>query len=147
MPVQLNTEMPTQTIFTFNDRGELRGRDYPPGDNVLMVTCRLNHDKPADVLIQAAPAVQVRPATRRVVRTPSGVAFSSEPITTPIESLEFIARVPEGHYLVIGPGAAARRSTSPAHQFLTSEKQGLRYESLLVLVPRVYVAEVPREGP
>ena len=82
----------------------------------------------------------------RLVRSASGVVYTHEPIAVPIDSLEFAARVPEGHYLIIGPGAAARRSTSPGHQFLTSEIEGLRYESLLVLVPQVYVAEVSREG-
>lgn len=146
MPLQLNADMPTQRIFTFNARGELRGRDYAPGDNVLMITCRLNPDKPADVVIQAAPAVRVHSTVPRVVRTPTGVRYSHEPVTVSIDSLEFTARVPQGHYLVIGPGAASRRSTSAGHQFLTSQTEGLQYESLLVLVPQVWVIEVSREG-
>ena len=146
VPLVLNAGMPTQHIFAFNGRGELRGRDYPAGDNVLMITCRVNTDNPADVVIQAAPVVRVPQDVPRIVRTEMGMAFSHKPIMVPIDPLQFTVRVPEGHYLVIGPGAAARRSTSPGHRLLTKQTDGLRQEMLLVLVPQVYVAEVSGGG-
>ena len=144
IPMKLNVG--PESIFAFNSRGELRGRDYPAGDYVLMLTCRLNSDDPGDLLIQAAPMVRSASETRGFVQTDAGVHVRNARTQEPIEDLEFTVRVPQDSYLVIGPGVGTRRTTSPGHKFLITQKDGLRYETLLVIVPQVYAAELPREG-
>lgn len=76
-PIVLQPNQPEQKIFTFDSRGELIGRDYPPGHNVLMMACRVNEDEPTMVLIHAVPLVRctARRDTicqrRRAVRHPA----------------------------------------------------------------------------
>jgi len=41
----------------------------------------------------------------------------------------------------MGPGAAAARPSSVAHHFLIKERDGIRFETVLVLVPSVVRAQ------
>ncbi len=138
---------PAQRMFVFDEVGCLRGRDYPPGDNVLMVSARLNTDNPADVTIHAAPVIRTARRGPGIVSTDAGVRLTREPKIVPVEPLEFTARVDEGSYLIIGPGVAARRTTSPGRRFFARTRDGLAQEVLLVIVPRVFVAELPAVEP
>ncbi|MFW6146143.1 MAG: hypothetical protein ACOC7R_02280 [Planctomycetota bacterium] len=145
--IVLVESQPVQRMFVFDRRGCLRGRDYPPGDNVLMLSARLNTDDPADVTIHAAPVVRVRRRLPHVVSTDEGVRLTREPKIVPVEPLEFTARVGQGHYLIIGPGVAARRATSPGQRFLARTDNGLAQEILLVITPEIFVAELPTVEP
>lgn len=142
VPVVLQERQDIQTIFTYNLRGELAGRDYPAGDNLLMVACRLNPDDPSTVLVHGVPLVRT---TKRypTYRTRGGmVSFAREPQLVPLEGLEFRVNVPLGHYLAIGPGALSRRQTSAGHHFLVGARTGLPYEKMLVIVPEVFADPV-----
>lgn len=141
-PILLKEHQPIQTIFTFNSRGELKGFDYPPGDDILMLTCHLNDDDPSGVLVQAVPLVRSTAHQNVYVKTESGnYTIEQQPVLFPLEALEFKAPVPQGYYLVIGPGTLVSRPTSPGAQFLVKDKQGLRYETLLVIVPEVLAVQ------
>ena len=95
--------------------------------------------------IHAVPVVRIM--TPRVISTDDGVRLSREPQLVPVEPLEFIARVEEGQYLIIGPGVAARRETSPGRRFFAHTDSGLDKETLLVITPEVFVAELPAVEP
>jgi len=138
--VVLKENQDVQRIFTFTDKGRLGGLDYPPGDNILMLTCQLNMDEPSEVIVQAVPLVRSIRRINRWEKTDNGYKLSRQPVIMPVEPLEFTAKLPQGHYLVIGPGMAAMRTTSPGGRFLVSKKDGLRYETLLVVVPEVFAA-------
>ncbi len=140
VPITLKQRQDGQEIFTFNRRGELEGRSYPPGDNVLMVACHLNPDDLSSVLLHAVPLVRSRREVPRYVRTPGGPMFQSEPQLFSLEALEFKVPVPNGRFLVIGPGARVEREGAPGRQFLMQTRDGLRYETLVVIVPEIYAA-------
>ena len=130
-----------QRIFTFTEQGLLEGRDYRPGDNVLIITCHLNANDPSEVLLQVTPAVRSRLRVRRWSRTDEGdYELGNKPVETPIENLQFTVKVPKGRYVLIGPGQAAARVTSPGYRFLTADVRGARLETLLVIVPEVFAA-------
>jgi len=140
-PLTLREHQGHQRIFTFTDQGLLEGRDYEPGDNVLMLTCHLNANDPSEVLLQVAPVVRSRTRVRRWSRTEEGeYELGNKPVQTPVGDLQFTVKVPKGHYIVIGPGQAAARTTSPGHRFLTAEVRAARLETLLVIVPEVFAA-------
>ena len=48
--------------------------------------------------------------------------------------------MPAKGFLVIGPGANARNPTSVGYHFLVKKRQGMEFETLLVLVPEVFAA-------
>ena len=69
-----------------------------------------------------------------------------------LTDLTFRLSVPCGDILVVGPGAAARRPTSAARHFLIKEKDGMEFETVLLLVPsvvraRAQVVPTPSAGP
>lgn len=144
-PIPLQSADRRQCIFVFNRHGELRGRDYPGGRNVLMLACRVNNDRPDEVLVQAACVVQADDGRVRYVRAGGGLQLKAVPVEEAVEGVEFTVRVGAGQYLVIGPGEASSRSTSAGGRFFVSDDRGLKHETLLVIVPRVYAAQLPRE--
>ena len=139
-PVVLKEHEGVRRIFTFSRAGTLHGMDCPSGDYVLMLSCHLNAEDPSEVLLQAVPLVRSSRAALRWERTDTGYERRHRPIATPIEALEFTVNVPRGHYIVVGPGVGVSRDTSPAGRFLITERRGLRYETLLVIVPEVFAA-------
>ena len=70
--------------------------------------------------------------------TPAGFIAKWAPVTLPVEELEFTVKVPQGHYLLIGPGTAVTRSISPGCRFLVTQKGGHRREMVLVIIPEVF---------
>ncbi len=145
MPIVLREKLGAQRIFTFDKRGELRGLDYPPGDNALTMTTHLNSEDQSGVLIQAVPVVRSSRKVQKIVKTDAGYAFQKTGAVAPVEQLEFVVKVPRDHYLVIGPGTAIDRNTSPGRHFLVDSEKGVRRETLLVIVPEVFAAEVRQE--
>jgi len=146
VPVELKEHLDDQRIFIFSGTGQLRGYDFPPGDNVLNFICHLNAEDPSEVLLQMAPVVRSTRKVSRLVKTPVGYVRRSRSVSVPLEALELNVRVPQGQYVIIGPGAISRRATSPGNRFLVGVADGLRYETLLVVIPQVFAAELPREA-
>jgi hypothetical protein len=138
--VMLKEHQSVQQLFLFDRFGLLSGQDYPAGDNVLLVTCNINGQNPSEVVIQAAPAVVSEKKTIRWEQTDQGYQRAERREELPVAPLEFTIRAPRGSYVVIGPNADVMRSTSPGHSFLVSERGGLRFETLLILVPEVFTA-------
>lgn len=138
VPITLRKGLDVQRIFVFNERGELSGQDFPPGDNLLMMACHLSGEDPSNVLVQVSPVVRTSRSHPQYVETDAGYRFESRPATLPLEGLEFLAEVPRGYFLVIGPGPMISRESSPGHQFLVKTKEGLRFETLLVAIPEVF---------
>ena len=139
-PVMLKEHQGSQRMFTFAGDGTLQGRDYPPGDNLLMITCHLNTDDPSEVILQVVPMVRSARKMAHWDNTDLGYKRRWAPVTLPVEELEFTVKVPQGHYLLIGPGTAVTRSISPGCRFLVTQKGGHRRETVLVIIPEVFAA-------
>ncbi len=138
--ITLKEHLDEQHLFIFDQMGCLSGQDYPPGDNILQITCTVNGLDPSEIVLHAVPAVLDERRVQRWELTDQGYQRTDRRQELPISAMEFTVRVPKGNYIVIGPGADVMRSTSPGHSLLISERGGLRFETLLVLVPEVFAA-------
>lgn len=147
LPIVLKENQAEQTIFLFHDDRTLRGADYPQAsDNVLAIVCTLDEDDSSKVLVTMTPQVRSIRAQTRFVVTSEGPRIVAEPEVSSFTQLTCQAMVPSQDFLVIGPGAYSQRPTSLGHHFLVKKKQGMEFETLLVLIPEVFAAPA-RETP
>ena len=148
--IPLKLRQPIQTMFTFYNDRTLSGADYPPGDNLLTVLCTFDEDDPNRVLVTACPQVRSTRPARRIVRRRGGLAMVSKPAFFPLRPLTFRLAIRSRDLIVIGPAPAALRPDSVGHHFLTSTRDGMEFESLLILIPsieRARVKHVPAGAP
>jgi len=133
--IPLRYDRPVQTIFSFHADRTLSGADYPAGDNVLTVSCTVDQDDRTRVLLTGMP--QVRSVRKRIryVKGPAGIRMLNKPIMSPFRDLLFQVPMREEEFLVIGPGAAARRPHSVGRHFFVQKRQGMEFETVLVLRP------------
>ena len=92
------------------------------------------------MILQGVPLVRSAKKVARWEKTDAGYQLTQSAAESPVGPLEFTVKMARGAYAVIGPGAGVARDTSPACCFLIGEKDGLRYETLLVVVPEVFAA-------
>jgi hypothetical protein len=142
VPIILKQYQPEQTIFlSYRDR-TLSGQDYPAGDCILCFVCTLDQDDPRQVCMTVMP--QIRSTERREQITEENGQFMMQlkPTVFSMPSLTFRLNVPSRDFLVVGPGAQSRRPTSLAHGFLVKQRDGMSFETVLVIMPEVFWAPV-----
>ena len=139
----LKQHQPESTIFTFRDDRTLRGRDYPLGDYLLTLSFTLDEDDASEVMLSAVPQVRSARRVTKYVMSPMGPKMVNKPEVFRLDDLSFGLRIPHKGFLVIGPGANARNPSTVGHHFLTRQREGVEYETLLVLVPEVVAAPIP----
>jgi hypothetical protein len=140
LPIILKEHQDPQTIFTFHDDRTLSGCDYPPGDYLLAMVFTLDEDDPSKILLTAMPQVRTTQRRTHFVIGEDGPGVVAYPEILPFPQLTFRLRIPAESFLVIGPGANARNPTSVGHHFLVKKKQGVEFETLLMLNPEVLAA-------
>jgi len=138
--IVLRQRQPEATIFTFRDDRTLRGQDYPVGDYMLTVACTLDEDDLSKVMFTAMPQVRSTAKSPRFVISALGPQLINQPKTYSFEDLTFQLMVPPKGFLVIGPGVNARNRSTVGHHFLTLKREGVEFETLLVLMPEVLVS-------
>jgi hypothetical protein len=144
LPIVLKERQAAQTIFTFYDDRTLSGADYPPGDNVLATVCTLDEDDVSRIMVTIVPQIRTTHRKTRFVLDGGEPKKVAAPMTYSFPQLAFQLTVPSKDFLVIGPGAHARRPTSVGNHFLVREKEGVEFESLLVLIPEAFAAPMRR---
>jgi hypothetical protein len=140
LPIVLKERQQTQTIFTFHDDRTLSGRDFPPGDYVLAVVCTLDEDDASRILMTAMPQIRSTRRQASFAIGKAGPAMIMRPQVFNFPSLTFQLGIPAKGFLVIGPGANARNPTSVGHHYLVKKREGMEFETLLVLHPEVLAA-------
>jgi len=130
------------TIFTFRDDRTLHGRDYPVGDYLLAVACTLDEDDLSKVMLTAVPQVRSTARLPAYVMSPLGPQLVNQPETFSLSDLTFRLMVPPKGFIVIGPGANARNPSTAGYHFLTHKREGVEFETLLVLMPEVLAATI-----
>jgi hypothetical protein len=143
MTLTLKQDQPPWTVFTIDPDGRTRGADYPAGNYVLAVSCRLNEDDPSKVLLTVVPQIR-----SRFLKTPMDLlnqdaATRSDWKIFGFEQVSFALTLPAGDIVVIGPSKEARRSSSIGHGFLIGSKDGVPFETVLVLIPEVASGTLP----
>ena len=144
MPIVFKPMQKTQTIFIYRRDESLFGRNYPPGDNVLMTTATINYDDPSTVHMTGAPAIRSTRRRKRYIKHASKYAFSSEPIYYRLGEMGFRFEVPRGDFLLIGPAAEAQRPSSPGYHFLIHQRQALKFETVVIIAPEVFAAPIKK---
>ncbi len=142
LQIVLRQRQPEATIFTFRDDRTLRGRDYPVGDYLLTVACTLDEDDLSKVMFTAVPQVRSTAKSPKFVMSAIGPRLVNQPETYSFEDLTFLLMVPPKGFLIIGPGANARNASTVGHHFLTLKREGVEFETLLVLMPEVLVTPI-----
>jgi hypothetical protein len=137
IPIVLKPKQPAQTFFVFRADRTLSGQDYPPSDNLLTILCALNEEEPNQLVVFGQPQLRSLNETQQVFEENRGYLFVNRPKVYDLPDLSFRLSVPNGDIVVIGPGAAARRPASAARHFLLKEKDGMEFETVLLLIPRV----------
>jgi len=129
---------PLRTIFLSHADRTLSGEDFPPGDYLLGLSVTLNEDDPSRLLVTGWPVIRSTHRETRFVRRNGQPVMVTEPLYFPLAPLQFQAQMDSGDLLVIGPGAASRRPTSAGRRFLVKRKEGMDFETVLVIVPEVF---------
>ena len=130
------------TIFTFRDDRTLHGRDYPVGDYLLTVACTLDEDDLSKVMLTAVPQVRSTARLTSYVLSPLGPQLVNQPETYSFSDLTFRLMAPPKGFIVIGPGANARNPSTVGYHFLTHKREGVEFETLLVLMPEVLAVPI-----
>ena len=146
VPIILRRQLPEQTIFLYRPDRTLVGQDYPPADNVLMLSAAINVDDPSSVLLTGTPVVRSTRRKQRYVERPEGYVLVNEPEYFPLPDCSFRLRIRAGDFVVFGPGASAKRKSSPGNAFLVTREDGVAYEKVVVIAPEVFAAPIRGAG-
>ena len=146
MPVsfELKKRARATTIFTSHADRTLSGADYPAGHGLLRVLCTLDEDEPTTILVTGMLQIESVHRKASIATLKPTIGLVAEPIVYNFPQLTFQLSVPAKSYVVIGPGAQARRPSSIGQHFLVRERDGAKFETVLVLVPQLLAAPMPK---
>jgi len=147
VPTELKKRQDVETIFTFYEDRTLTGSDYPPGDYLLTLSSTVSEDDPSKAVITGVPQIRTTRRDPHFTIEDGRATFVNRPTVFSFRPLTFQVTVPRKDFLVIGPGTEARRPNSVGHHFFVKDKDGLEFETVLVVVPEVFAAPLePAEG-
>lgn len=141
--IPLKRRQPTQTIFTFRPDRTLVGYDYEPGDNILSIIPTIDYDAPSAVHVSGAFGIRSTQTRPQYVETPGGYFLENKPVHYPLPGLDFKLVVPPGGFLLIGPSKDARGEMSSGAAFLLTKKDGVKFEKVLLIAPKVFYEPIP----
>ncbi len=147
IPIQVKGSQPIQHIFVYRPDGTLYGRTFEPGDNILVVTTTTNYDHLGAVQLLGVPAIRFSRREPRYVRQGGGYVFTAAVQHAVLDDLAFRLEVPEGSFVVIGPGPGIRRRSSPGYHFLATRKKGLEFERVLIIAPQLWAVPLRKGRP
>ena len=140
-PIELRSNLPSQTIFTSYADRTLSGADYPPGDNLLTLSITLDENDSSRMIVTALPQIRSTQRNTDIVHEGSGLVFVDQPATYSFHPATFQFTMKDKDIVVIGPGAESRRPTSIGYHFLLQEKRSMLCETVLVL--SINIIKVP----
>ncbi|MBN1941841.1 MAG: hypothetical protein JW849_00955 [Phycisphaerae bacterium] len=147
-PIELKSNQPTRLMFTTHEDQTLSGEHVPPGDYLLTLTCTLDEDDPSKVLVTAVPQIRSTRRMPKLVHERGVTTLVHRPSLITLTPLAFQLTVPNNDFLVVGPGILARRPTSPGQAFLAKDRNGVPFETVVLLRPMVHavrLAPTPKE--
>lgn len=135
--LEMKTKEPIQNIFIFSDAQTLRGENFPPGDNLLTMSTFIDEETEKDIIIAAVP--QIRSTTQHFgIETDNDdprIVYKSR--FYPLDEMAFRVKIPLNDFIVIGPGSQSGRPNSVAKHFLTLNRQGMDYDRIFVIRPKI----------
>lgn len=137
MDVLARKDQPAQSIFLFYGDKTRTGSDYPPGDNVFAVACTVDETNPQGVLLTGVPQIRSAQNEFQPTRTDARMGIVSPYTRTPFAPLTFRAAIPPKGFLLIAPARAALNTSTLGHRFLIEQRDGLSFETVLIVLPEV----------
>ena len=135
-------EIPSQTLFYFDQQNQLTGRSYDRCENFLALTYQSIPRRTGDVRIKLCPAVRtMREQFEFTVTNEERAIQYVRPERVYDLSLE--ADVPLEHFLVVAPSSEAQWASSVGGTFLIKNDPAARSERVFLLVPRPYRMDDP----
>jgi len=152
VPIELKKRARVETIFAFYGDRTLSGADYPPGDYLLTVSSTVSEDDPSQAVLTGLPQIRTAKREAQFVTRGGRVTIVMRPKILSFRQLTFQVTVAQKDFLVIGPGTEARRPNSVGHHFFGKSKNGLEFETVLIVIPEVFAAPIkpaklPGNGP
>lgn len=141
-PVELQSARPTQLMFITREDQTLTGEHIPPGDYLLTITCTLDEDDPSKVLMTVVPQVRSTRRLPRLIHEHGVATLVQQPVIETLTPLAFQLTVPNNDFLILGPGIQARRPTSPGQAFFARDRQGVPFETVVLLRPMVHAVRM-----
>jgi hypothetical protein len=146
-PVEMQANQPTKLMFITQEDQTLAGEHIFPGDYLLTFTCTLDEDDPSKVMLTVVPQVRSSKLYPKIEHDHGSSAFVNRPVIKTLQSMAFQLTVPNNDFLIIGPGVLARRPTSPGQAFLTKDRKGVPFETVVLLRPMVHVVRMDPASP
>ncbi len=140
--ISLKRDQPVRTLFLYRADRTLTGQSYPDGEYLLSVSCGLNPEDTSQVMFTAMPLLRTVVDVPQYVRHNGSVSVVKGPQYIPFGDLLFQLAVPDDSFIVIGPGRESRRSTSAGNCLLVNRREGMPFETVLVLVPQAFSAQL-----
>lgn len=140
--VELKRAQPVQTVFIHFEDRSMGGHDYPPGDNLLALSCTFDLDDPSTILVTGLPQIRSTHRSPKIINEMSRMLVVEKPTFFSFSDLTFQLRLPNSDFIVVGPGTQSRRPSSVGHHFLVKDKDGIEFETILILTPEIIAAPV-----
>jgi len=138
LEITLKPDQDRQTIFVMASDRTPSGKDFPPGDNLLMINFSMNEMDYNKLIVTGVPLIRSKEKVMKTVNVPGqGPAVVLEAERFTLDSCTFQLTMTSGEMLVVGPGAESRRPYSVGRHFLVHQKGGLECETVLVIVPTI----------
>lgn len=135
----LRADLPPRTVFAVGRDGLARGTDYPGGDYALGIGCRLDVSDPSRVQLTIVPQIHSGEKMRELVRSAGHLTFRNRQEVTSFSEASVRVTLPVGDALVVGPSRQAGRTSSIGHCFLAGDRDGIPFETMILLIPEVVV--------
>jgi hypothetical protein len=138
--VALKSKQTPRTLFVFRENRTLTGMDVPFGDYLLTLSCSVHEKNTREVLVTALPQLRTVVRVPRTVIQDGVVGWIRGPQFQPFLSALFQIPVPKEGFLLIGPGSQSRRPSSLGKQLLVHQRDGMPYETILIVKPELFSA-------
>jgi hypothetical protein len=138
--LRLKKDAAPRTIFLFREDRTLTGKDVPFGDYVMTFTCGVNPHKTDEVLLTGLPQLRTVIDVPKPYRQDGVIGWERGPRFDSFAPTLFQLSVPEGGFILMGPGSQSRRASSLGRHLMVKHRQGMPFETILVVVPELFSA-------
>jgi hypothetical protein len=140
--VRLKKDAAPRSIFLFRQDRTLTGQDVPFGDYVMTFTCGINPHKTGEVLLTGLPQLRTVIDVPKPYRQDGVVGWERGPRFDSFDPALFQLSVPDKGFVLMGPGSQSRRTSSLGRHLLVKQRQGMPFETILVIVPELFSAPI-----
>ncbi len=145
--VIIRQDEPERIIFAANEDGTISGADYPEGDYIFTFNFTLNGDDPSQLMVTGSPVIRSKYRETNIIKTFGKPMVVQQPIIYSFPSLTVQFPIASRDFLLLGPGIESRRNSSVGHHFLVKQREGIELETVVVIMPEVFAAEIEKPKP